>query len=223
MAVQVGSRASDLRYAKGSASEHVLSGSGAEPAWRCCLDYRALDADPTYDMAHCTNAVVLGAEHQVRPALVAAERCRALNPSSARAYRTLATLHFFLAEPERTIEFADRGMSLSPRDPQLAAFLLFKGWACLMLQRDEEALTWLRRAAVTSIDSPSIMVPLISTLALTGRDAEARETLARYLSLKRTRMRTLAQWNHTPEASPAFAIFDERFKSGLRRAGMPEQ
>ncbi len=159
----------------------------------------------------------------MRAAVVAAERCRQLNPSSARAYRTLATLHFFLVEPERSIEYADRGMRLSPRDPQLGGFLLFKGWACLMMRRDEEALSWLRQAAATAPDSPSILAPLASALALTGHDDEARATMSRYLSLKRTHMRAVAQWRSGPEPSPAFDVFAERFKSGLRRAGMPAQ
>ena len=184
---------------------------------------RAIAIDPEFELAHCANATVLAAEHKVRAAVVAAERCRQLNPSSARAYRTLATLHFFLVEPDKTIEYVDRGMRLSPRDPQLAGFLLFKGWAYVMMKRDEEALRWLRQAAATAPDSPSILAPLASALALAGHDDEARATLARYLSLKRTRTRTLAQWTHVPDASPAFDAFAERFKSGLRRAGMPEQ
>ena len=98
----------------------------------------------------------------------------AADPSSARAYRTLATLHFFLVEPERSIEYADHGMLLSPRDPQLGGFLLFKGWAFLMMRRDDEALRWLRQAAATSPGSPSILAPLAPALALTGHDSEAR-------------------------------------------------
>ncbi len=113
-------------------------------------------------------------------------------------------------------------MRLSPRDHQMAAFLLFKGWGHFMPGQDAEALTWLRQAAAASPDSPSILAPLVSVLALTAHDEEAQAMLARYLSLKRTRSRTLAQWDRQPDSNPAFAQFAERFKSGLRRAGMPE-
>lgn len=184
---------------------------------------RALAVDPRYYAAHCANAIVLGGEHRVRDAIAAAERCRDLNPSHAHAYRMLATFHFFLAEPAKVLEFVDRGLRLSPRDLQLASFLLFKGWAYFMMGRDEEALAWMRRAAAASPDSPSILAPLASVLALTGHDDEARATLGRYLALKRTRTRTLAQWDHLPDASDAFIRFDMRFKSGLRKAGMPER
>lgn len=183
---------------------------------------RALAADPLYAEAHCANAIVRAAEHKLPDALAAAERCRVLNPSSARALRTLAVMHFFLVEPERTIEFCDRGLVLSPRDPSLAAFMLFKGWAYAMMKRDEDALFWLRKADTAAPATPSIMLPLVSMLALTGHDTEARETLTRYLTSSRARTRTLAQWAHAPNDSAAFLAFADRFKEGLRKAGMPD-
>jgi adenylate cyclase len=46
--------------------------------------------------------------------------------------------------------------------------------------------------------------------------------LAQYLSLPATRTRTLSQWDHVPDDNPAFAQFHQRFRNGLRKAGMPE-
>ena len=184
---------------------------------------RALDADPFYYAAHCANATVLGAEHKMREALLAAERCEELNPSYARAYRILATLHFFLAEPEKSLEYLERGMRLSPRDPQLVEFVLFKGFANLMLGRDEEALRWLRQADAAWPGTPSILLPLTSALSLTGRHADASRVLAYYLASKRTRLKTLAQLNYSPDGNAAFGAFADRYRDGLRRAGMPER
>jgi hypothetical protein len=64
---------------------------------------------------------------------------------------------------------------------------------------------------------------LASELALTGRDAEARATLAQYLALEATRTRTIAQWDYLPDDNAGFMKFHLRFKSGLRKAGMPER
>ena len=64
---------------------------------------------------------------------------------------------------------------------------------------------------------------MISSLEVMGRDAEARVTLARYLALPATRTRTVAQWDYVPDENPAFLKFHQRFKSGLSKAGMPEQ
>jgi TolB-like protein/DNA-binding winged helix-turn-helix (wHTH) protein/Flp pilus assembly protein TadD len=184
---------------------------------------RALEIDPGYYAAHCTKATILEGRRRVSDGIAAAEHCLALNPSSVDAYRALAILNFFLARPEQILAYVDRGTRLSPRDPATPIFLLFKGWAYFLTGRDDEALVWLRRAAAASPETPVILAALASQLALAGQDAEARATLARYLALPATRTRTVAQWDYVPDDNPAFAQFHQRFRSGLRRAGMPEE
>ncbi|WP_027526727.1 winged helix-turn-helix domain-containing tetratricopeptide repeat protein [Bradyrhizobium sp. Ec3.3] len=184
---------------------------------------RALEIDPGYYAAHCLKAIVLEGTHHVRDAVVAAERCLALNPSYAGAYRTLALEYFFLAEPDKVLEYADHGIRLSPRDPETGIFLLLKGWAYFIMEKDDEALVWLRRAAAASPGIPTILAGLASSLALTGRDAEARATLALYFALPATQTRTIAQWDYVPDDNPAFMKFHLRFREGLRKAGMPER
>lgn len=196
---------------------------GADLERANALVTRALEADPGYYAAHCVKATVLEGKHRVPDAMAAAERCLALNPSYAVAYRVLGLLNFFLARPEKMLEYADRGIRLSPRDPQTSMFLLVKGWAYFMMEQNDEALVWLRRAAAAAPETPTILAALTSALALTGHDAEASAMLAQYLALKRTRSRTIAQWNYLPDSNPAFVQFDARFKSGLRKAGMPER
>lgn len=184
---------------------------------------RALAAAPEDHAVHCAHSVVLEGETKLSEAVLAAERCLALNPSASRAYLKLATLYFFLAQPERTIAYANRGLQLSPRDPESSTFVLFQGWAHFMLGQDQEALRWLRQAEAAAPRAPNVHAALASLLALSGEDAEARATLARYLALPETRARTIAQWNYRPGSSPAFLAFDQRFKAGLRRAGLPER
>jgi adenylate cyclase len=184
---------------------------------------RALEIDPDYYAAHCAKANVLEGQHRVPDGVIEAERCLALNPTYAGAYRNLALLHFFLAHPDKMLEYADRGIRLSPRDPQTSIFLLIKGWAYMMLEQDEEGLIWFRRAAAASPQLPTILAGLTSELALTGRDTEARATLAQYLALESTRTRTIEQWDYIPDDNAAFMKFHRRFKSGLRKAGMPER
>jgi adenylate cyclase len=184
---------------------------------------RALEIDPHYYAAHCAKATVLEGQHRVLDGVAEAERCLALNPTYAGAYRNLALLHFFLAHPDKMLEYADRGIRLSPRDPQTSFFQLMKGWAYMMLEQDEEGLIWFRRAAAVSPPNPTNIAGLASELALTGRDAEARATLAQYLALESTRTRTIEQWDYIPDDNAAFMKFHWRFKSGLRKAGMPER
>jgi adenylate cyclase len=183
---------------------------------------RALEIDPGYYAAHCLKAVVLEGTHHVRDAIIAAERCLALNPSYAGAYRILALQYFFLAEPGKLLEYADHGIRLSPRDPETAIFLLLKGWAYFIMEKDDEALVWLRRAAAAAPEIPTILAGLASSLGLTGHDAEARATLTQYLALPATTTRTITQWDYVPDDNPTFMKFHLRFKEGLRKAGMPE-
>jgi adenylate cyclase len=184
---------------------------------------RAMEIDPDYYAAHCVKATVLEGQHRVPDAVAEAERCLALNPTYAGAYRILALEHFFLADPDKMLAYADRGIRLSPRDPQTTTFLLIKGWAYMMLEQDEEGLTWFRRAAAASPQIPTVIAGLASELALTGHDSEARATLAQYLALESTQTRTVEQWSYVPDDNAAFMKFHWRFKSGLRKAGMPER
>jgi TolB-like protein/DNA-binding winged helix-turn-helix (wHTH) protein len=183
----------------------------------------ALEVAPSDSDAHCAQASVLEGQRRLRAAIVEAQRCLDLNPSNANAYRALAIQHFFLAEPVQTLEYADRGMVLSPRDPRLAAFLLFKGWALLQQNNASEALTWLRRAQSVRPDSPNTLLALTVALAQSGHDEEARSTMGTYLGLAATRARTIRQFDHRPDPNLAFASFAERTNSSLRKAGMPER
>lgn len=183
----------------------------------------ALDVAPSDSDAHCAQASVLEGQRRLRAAIAEARRCLDLNPSNANAYRQLAIAHFFLAEPAQTLEYADRGMVLSPRDPRLSVFLLFKGWALLQQNNADEALVWLRRAQTVQPDSPNILLALTVALVQTGGDEEARSTMAIYLGLARTRARTIEQFDHRPDPNLAFASFAERTNASLREAGMLEQ
>lgn len=184
---------------------------------------RALRVDPNNDAAHCAQAPILAAERRMADAVAAAERCLQLNPSNVRAYRLLATQHFFLVQPEESLKYSERGMHLSPRDPQLGEFMLFKGFANLMLHKNDEALRWFRDAERAMPDYSSALAPLAATLALTGQEIEARATLARYLAAPGARARTASDWNINPAGLRAFDEFNVYLRNGLQKAGLPEQ
>jgi adenylate cyclase len=71
---------------------------------------------------------------------VEAERSLSLNPGFIPAYRNLCVATSYLGRPQETIEYADKAMRLSPLDPYLAFFYLFKAIGRLMLHQDEEAI-----------------------------------------------------------------------------------
>ena len=71
----------------------------------------------------------------------------------------------------------------------------------------------------------------MAALALTGRDAEAREALKSYLALPSTgALKTIAAWKAREMSllpkqggDPRFIEMTERLYDGLRKAGMPEE
>jgi predicted Zn-dependent protease len=94
-----------------------------------------------------------------------------------------------------------------------------------MLQRDDESIEWNRRSLAIVPESPFQWALLASALALTGRQAEAREALQRYLSLRGITSKTIAEFRPRHRAlsdNPKWPAYSDRLIEGLRRAGMPE-
>jgi adenylate cyclase len=187
---------------------------------------RALAMDPNYYWAHAAKATVLLAQKRPEPGIAELEQSLALNPSFAPAYIPLALANNFLGQPEKTIPLMDRVIRLSPRDPKLYRFYHMKGWAFLMLQQDDQAIEWLRRELAINPDEPISEALLAAALALDGQSAEAHEALQRYYSLAGTKSTTIAQYKTQQlsiSSNPKYLAFAERFRDGLRKAGMAEE
>ena len=184
---------------------------------------RALATDPNDYGAHFAKAEILLGQQRFKEAIVEAERSLTLNPSFVSAYSALSVASSFLGRPQEALDYADKAMRLSPRDPNLYAFYLNKGFALSLLDQDDQAIGWLRRAVAAAPQWPLPQVLLAAALSLTGHESEARDVLNRYLSLTWTRARTIAQFKEQmPSNNPLFLAFAARFVEGLRKAGMPD-
>lgn len=93
-----------------------------------------------------------------------------------------------------------------------------------MLKRYDEAIDLSRQSiALNPAPIPTYFF-LIAALTVTGHDAEARETLARYLSSPGVRTRTVAAYKRNIyNDNPTYRAMRERLYEGLRKAGMAEQ
>ena len=184
---------------------------------------RALATDPNDYGAHFAKAEILLGQQRFEEAIVEAERSLTLNPSFVSAYSALSVASSFLGRPQEALDYADKAMRLSPRDPNLYAFYLNKGFALSLLDQDDQAIGWLRRAVAAAPQWPLPQVLLAAALSLTGHESEARDVLNRYLSLTWTRARTIAQFKEQmPSNNPLFLAFAAQFVEGLRKAGMPD-
>ena len=184
---------------------------------------RALAIDPNYYFAHFAKAYVLMAQGHTQEAVVEGERSLALNPSFIDAYGALCIANNFLGRPDRALELADKAIRLSPRDPFLRGMYHMKGWAFFMKRQDDQAIEWLRRAEGGTVFTELI---LAAALALTGQQADAHETLKRYLAVNGVTSKTIAQLRKQQLSladNSTWVAYNERLFEGLRKAGMPEE
>jgi adenylate cyclase len=187
---------------------------------------RALAIEPDNYRAHDAKSLTLIAQKRPDEGLVEAERSLELNPSFITAYAAASLANISLGRPEKTIAFADTAMRLSPRDPAQYLFYYLKGLAYSMLNEGTQATNMFRRVVAMAPEYSNGQRNLAAELALAGQVVEAREVLQRYLSLKDTRIRTIAQLRAVTERAsdnPAYLAFCRRVEEGLRKAGMPEQ
>jgi len=187
---------------------------------------RALVADRNFYWAHLASAVVLISRKRQDEAIVELEQTLALNPGFTTAYTFLCEANNYQGRPDRGMEYADKAIRLSPRDPLLGWFYSEKAWSLLMMQEDDLAIEWLRRTLKIAPDIPIQHALLASTLALAGRQAEASEAFKQYLSLKGTTSKTIAEFRPRHRAlsdNPKWLAYSDRLVEGLRKAGMPEQ
>ncbi|MFB9264434.1 adenylate/guanylate cyclase domain-containing protein [Bradyrhizobium erythrophlei] len=188
---------------------------------------RALAIEPNNYRAHAYKAFLLSVQKRHEEALIEAERSLALNPSFIPAYSPLCGANWALGRPEKIIECADTANRLSPRDPTLNVFFLWKGIAYSMLKESAQAIDMYRRCLAMVPQHPVGLRLLAAELALNGQLPEARDTLQRYFSLKDFGIRTVAQeeavYGESFSDNPTYRDWLRRLKDGLRQAGMPEE
>src|SRR5208282_414437 len=100
-----------------------------------------------------------------------------------------------LGQFEKSLEYYDKAIRLSPHDPALVFWYSGEAAGHFALKQYDQAIAWARRAlAINSEHNPFAHGDLVSALALTGHEAEAHEALQHYLALPTTSLKTIATW-----------------------------
>jgi tetratricopeptide (TPR) repeat protein len=185
---------------------------------------RALAVDSNNYLAHYVRSWSLTlAPQRPEEAIVEAERTLALNPSFVPAYVPLWVATWTAGRTEKADEYADAALRLSPHDPQAYAFLNEKGMGLLTLSRYEEATEFFKRSIAVNPDYALAYSRLAASLALSGHNAEASDTLRRYLAMPLDVPKTIAQFKvRQPDDTPNLRAYYDRLYQGLRKAGLPE-
>ncbi|HZZ24284.1 MAG TPA: tetratricopeptide repeat protein [Roseiarcus sp.] len=193
---------------------------------------KALALDPNYAQAHGTKAYMLLDQMRLDEAIAEDESALALDPAYSDAYANMGEVSRQLGRFEKSLEYVDKAIRLSPRDATLGYWYDLKAQDYFGLNRYDQAIEWARRAIALIPNYPWAHRDLIAALALSGHEAEAGEALQRFLALPpggSGGFRTIAavkayQAQRTgPRSDPAVVdLFDRRIE-GLRKAGMPEE
>ena len=117
--------------------------------------------------------------------------------------------------PEEAVRSFERGMRMSPVDPQLHQSFAGMGMAFIELRRFDEAIVAGKKALRHNPSYPTAYSCLASAFAHLGRDAEAREAAARVLEFDPAF--TISAWIARGGQSNSKLMIE-----GLRKAGLPE-
>jgi len=94
---------------------------------------------------------------------------------------------------------------------------------CSTSRATKAATEFFKRGIAASPESVTFYFKLAASLALSGHDAEARETLRRYLALPLDIPKTITQFKaRQPFDAPNLRSYYDRLYEGLRKAGLPE-
>jgi tetratricopeptide (TPR) repeat protein len=156
-------------------------------------------------------------EHDRAAAFAAFEAALAVSPSTALTYILGSVIHGWAGEAERAIEWAERGMRLSPFDAWTFAAFGSLAMGHFQQRRYREAANAAYKAVQANPAHSINYVLLVAPLAKLGRLEEAKAAAARVLELQPS-FRYSRQFSGVDCAPTLAATLAE----GLGAAGLPE-
>jgi adenylate cyclase len=189
---------------------------------------KALTLDTSYAPAHLFKAFVLLSHFRLDEAIAEDRRAFDLDPSLVDAYWHMGYVLRRLGEFQPSLEFIDKALRLSPRDPFRASWYADKAGSHFALKQYDQAIEWARRAVEINPKSSAPYLYLIPALALMGEESQAREAIGHYLATGDA-IRTMAGWRQfrtnyvDANTDPRYVEYWDRLLEGLRKAGLQEE
>lgn len=155
--------------------------------------------------------------HDRQAAFAAFEAALALSPSTALAWILGSVVAGWAAEPERAIDWSERGMRLSPFDPWAFAAWNAQSLGHFHRDRHAEAVSAAYKSNLANPAHSITWVQLAGSLAALGRIEEAKAAAASALELQPTFH--IARQFAGVACAPELAT---KLGKALRAAGLPE-
>ncbi len=182
---------------------------------------KALSIAPNHALAHLVLAVVQIFGNRAAQGIAECERALALDRNLATAHAFIGLAKYTLGRAEETEAHILEALRMSPRDIYAYQWMMFAGFAKLLLNSDADALAWFRRGLEANRNSPNAHFLLGAALALLGELDQARAAAQAGLALNPGfNIRTYR--TNAASDNPTYLAGRERVHEGMRIAGVPE-
>ncbi len=184
---------------------------------------KVLSLTPNHALAHMMLGVVQTFTKRAAQGIAEYEQALALEPNHAGVYAAMAYAKVLLGRAEETEAHINEALRLSPRDTFAHQWMVWVGLAKAQLNRDTEAVAWLRRGLDANRNYSVAHFHLAAALARLGELDQARSPVQAGLALDPTF--TIRRWrapNIARSDNPTFLAGCERVIEGMRIAGVPE-
>lgn len=206
----------ELALGWGDRSAATLTTEAAEAA------RTGIRIDPDDEAARTYLALVNFMSGKHDTAIEACETVLDINPNYAQAFGALGMIYAYSGadDYERSVDYLDRAIRLSPNDPWLPIYFGVRGTAEYLRGNNDKAIEWAQKGLQRNPDFFSAHRNLVCAYALNGELEKAHEALDDF----RRAQPNVSIAGYTQSARPSFRHqkdFDLVI-DGLRLAGVPE-
>jgi tetratricopeptide (TPR) repeat protein len=176
---------------------------------------------PNYAPAHLVLGIVQIFTNRATRGIAECERALALDRNLATAHAFVGFAKYTLGRADETEAHIQEALRISPRDIFAYQWMMFAGFAKLLLHLDADAVAWFRRGIEANRNFPIAHVLLGVSLALLGELDEARASAQAGSELNSGF--NIQSWRSNPLSdNPIYLAGRERIYEGMRLAGVPE-
>lgn len=181
---------------------------------------RALDLDPDSPEALTIQGLVTtNLANEYDDAETYYRRAVELNPSSSLGWLLMGTMHSFRGDHAKAVDYATKGQSLSPFDPNTYYYDCLIGGCYVGAGRYGEALPHLERSLKLNAQHTSTLRVMTVAQWMTGSEEQAAATMQKMLALQPGL--TVKKWQKS--YALANSDFGKLAVDVFSKAGMPEE